>query len=60
VVDLLVEEVVAAVGAVGRHARRRPQQARHRQALSFGIHSADAGSGRVRRTGTELTWEPLS
>jgi hypothetical protein len=31
-----------------------------RQALGFGIHSADAGFGRVCRTGTELTREPLS
>ncbi|MGH3168683.1 MAG: MBL fold metallo-hydrolase [Trebonia sp.] len=29
-------------------------------ALGFGIHFADAGFGTVRRTGTELTWEPLS
>jgi hypothetical protein len=31
-----------------------------RQALGLGIQSADAGFGRVSRTGTELTREPLS
>lgn len=37
-----------------------PSRLWDRRALGFGIHFADAGFGRVRRTGTELTWEPLS